>query len=111
MATLDREQAQRARARSNPHDGATLRASSPAVTAAEKEIEPIQSSWRHGLPSAVAGVGRRPRVRTRVDTPAGPLLGGGGRGGARSWPGRTTTASTAATAISGSSPQNSARHP
>ena len=33
----------------NPHDGATLRASRPAVTEAERVSEPDQSRWRHGL--------------------------------------------------------------
>src|SRR5664280_426596 len=117
-----------------PHEGARLRPSRPAVTAPERAADPIQSSWRQGL------TGKSP-ARSVGEVAAGGALGapvGTGSAPARSavsgslvapaalgsgpspsdanstepsWAGSTTTASTAAMAIRGSSPQKRARHP
>jgi hypothetical protein len=95
-----------------PQDGASLRASRPAVTATARVHEPVQSSC---APRALGEPhGRRPIGPTRQ-----PLTGPGrhpfgirvGTLGGCDVEGSTTTASTAAMAIRGSSPQNRARHP
>src|ERR1700676_4411523 len=96
-----------------PHDGAWLRANSPAVTESARVHDPVQSSWLHGLacsasmaPPPPPASGSPPVGR---DGPAGPSPASGTF--VRSWAGSTTTASRAATAIRGSSPQDRARHP
>ncbi len=98
----------------HPHEGASLRASSAAVTETASVHDPVQSSCPHGL----GGLGSAPVTGWPGGAGGGPaaLVSAACPIVATGWPGRsrvgnTITASTAASAIRGSSPQNRARHP
>src|ERR1035441_3197952 len=104
-----------------PHEGARLRPSRPAVTAPERAADPIQSSWRQGLTgewparsvgeeAAGGAAGTRPPPSRSAAIGSGASASDAGSA-ERSWAGRTMTASTAAMAIRGSSPQKRGRHP